>query len=92
MPVAGRKSKTHRLKPVLQNPSLTNVIEEFSRALVMFKPFFFGAKFGGVRLESTCSGAQGMFHMEHLVIEDQFDRVGRHLRAIQATVHHDLIE
>ena len=92
MPVAGRKSKTHRLKPVLQNPSLTNVIEEFLRALVMFKPLFFRAKFGGMRLESACGCAQGMLHVEHFVIEDQFDRVGRHLRAIQAIVHHDLIE
>jgi len=45
-----------------------------------------------MRLKSACRCPQGMFHVEHLVIEDQLDGVGGHIRAIEAIVHDDLIE
>jgi len=39
--------------------------------------------------EVACGCPQGMFHVEHLVIEDQLDGVGGHIRAIEAIVHDD---
>jgi len=50
-----------------------NVFEEFPRAIVMLEAFFFRAEFGRMRLKSACGCPQGMFHVEHLVIEDQLD-------------------
>src|ERR1700730_5945570 len=85
-------TSSYRRRDAGATKPLPNLLEEFSRPLVMLETFFFGAEFGRVSLESTCGRAQGMLYMEHLVIKDQFDRVGRHLRAIQAIIHNDLIE
>ena len=68
------------------------MFEEFPRAIVMLEAFFFRAEFGRMRLKSSCGCPQRMLHVEHLVIENQLDGVGGHVRAIEAIVHDDLIE
>ena len=68
------------------------MLQKFSRARVMSEPFFLGAEFGRMRLQSARGGAQWMLHVQHLVIQNEFHRVGRHLGTIQPLVHHDLVE
>jgi hypothetical protein len=49
---------------------LADVFEKFPRALVVLEALFFGAEFGGMRLESARRSPQGVFHVQHLVIQN----------------------
>src|ERR1700687_6175117 len=77
---------------ITSNRVAAEMFQKFPRSLELFEALFFGAEFGGVRLKPACGGAQGMLHMEHFVIKDQFDGIRGHMRAIQSIVHNDLIE
>src|SRR6266446_1339352 len=68
------------------------MLQKFSCPGVMLEPLFLGAKFRGMRLQPTRGGAQRMLYVEHFVIEDELDSVGRNVRAIEAAVHYDLVE
>ena len=63
--------------------SLPKMLQEFSRTGIVREPLFLGAEFGGVRLQPARRGAQGMLHVEHLVIQDEFHGVGGHFGMIQ---------
>src|ERR1035437_4261966 len=45
-----------------------------------------------MRLQPAGGGARGMFHVEHLVIQDEFHGVRRHFGVIEPFVHDDLVE
>ena len=59
---------------------------------ILREALFLGADVGGMRLQPTCGGAQGMLYVEHLVIEDKSDSIRGDVRAVQTIVHHDLVE
>ena len=83
-----------QLKPVplKRHTTLSQMVQKLSRARIMRVPLFLRAKFGRMRLQPTSRRAQRVFHVQHFMIEDEFHRVGRHIRMIQPPVHYNLIE
>ncbi len=57
---------------------LAHMLEEFAGAGVVREALLLGAKFAGVRLQPAGRRAQGMLHVQHFVIQDEFHRVGGH--------------
>ena len=72
--------------------ALADAVEEFARAGVVREALLLGSKFAGVRLQPASRRADRMLRVQHFVVQDEFHGVCGHIGAIEALVHHDLVE